>query len=124
MRGIQFIQKKEALCGEYSRIYLSCLNYGLKPETLARLFCLSSKKERDGRAHLEEMLLCASSLVSDGTLPLDREKFGKKLDEWRGEGYPPVHHSDTFRREYRPAYRVVANCFADFLPLFTEMRCP
>ena len=35
----------EALDGEYRRINLSCLTEGLKPETLAKLFLLSGKKE-------------------------------------------------------------------------------
>ena len=37
--------KIEPLDGEYSRVYLSCLNDGLSLETLAKLFCLSAKKE-------------------------------------------------------------------------------
>ena len=35
---------KEALDGKYSRVHLSCISDGLKPETLARLFFLSAKK--------------------------------------------------------------------------------
>ena len=39
------VRYTEPLDGDYSRVYLSHLNYGLSPDTLARIFCLSAKKE-------------------------------------------------------------------------------
>lgn len=111
----------DKLDGAYSRVYLSALSDGLSPETLAKLFCLSAKKEPDGKELLEKKLRVARELIADGTLPLDVVDFYKKLDAWREMGYPAVHHSDTFRAEYRPAYRVIANRYADFLQLFSEI---
>jgi hypothetical protein len=49
------------------------------------------------------------------TLPLpglfltDLETFTAWLNE---QGFPPVHHSETYRNAYRPAYRLVAACFS------------
>jgi len=100
----------EPLDGEYCRVHLSCLNDGLKPETLARLFCLSSKKEPNGKADLEQKLLVARELVESGEIPLDRTHFDAMLEAWRKNGYPAVRHSETFRSAYRPAYRVIMNC--------------
>ena len=111
----------EPLDGEYSRVHLSALNLGLKPETLARLFCLSAKKEEKGREKLEEKLRIAKELVINGELPLDVEEFNKSLEVWRSMEYPAIHHSEKFRREYSPAYRVVSKSFSDFLPLFCEI---
>ena len=111
----------EALDGEYSRVHLSCLDGTLAPETLARLFCLSAKKEERGIEELEEKLAVARELVARGDLPFGEKDFCKKLDEWREAGYPALHHSDTFREEYRPAYRVISNRYAKFLPLFSRI---
>jgi dephospho-CoA kinase len=125
-REYETISKTEApridpLDGEYSRVYLSYLNGGLKPETLAKLFCLSAKKESDGKSLLEEKIQVAKELVANGALPLEDESFYKALGEWSTLGYPAVHHSDEFRMEYRPAYRVIANRYVRFLPIFTEI---
>ena len=111
----------EPLDGEYSRVYLSCLNDGLKPETLAKLFCLSAKKEENGRAALEEKIEVAKELVASGKLPIDQEAFAQKLAVWQELGYPAVHHSNAFREAYKPAYRVIANRYVSFLPLFTQI---
>ena len=113
--------KTESLDGDYSRVYLSCLNDGLKPETLAKLFCFSAKKEEDGRSLLEEKIEVAKELVTSGTLPLDVDDFNKKLAMWKELGYPAVHHSDAFRKAYCPAYRVIANRYVDLLPMFVQM---
>ena len=111
----------ESLDGAYTRVYLSCLNGGLHPKTLTRLFCLSARKEADGKAALESKLAVARALVASGELPLDREDFEKKLAVWREEGYPALHHSEAFRAAYRPAYRVIADRYAAHLHAFAEI---
>lgn len=113
--------KIEPLDGEYSRVYLSCLNEGLRPQTLAKLFCLSAKKEEDGRELLEEKIEVAKKLVADGVLPLDADEFEQKCSTWKELGYPAVHHSETFRAAYKPAYRVIANRYAEYLAMFMQM---
>lgn len=111
----------DKLDGAYTRVYLSALSRGLSAETLARLFCLSAKKEQDGKSALESKLSTARELIKEGLLPLDINDFDKKLAAWREADYPALHHSETFRTEYRPAYRVIADKYADFLALFTEI---
>ncbi len=111
----------EALDGQYCRIFLSCIDEGLKPETLSRLFCLSAKREENGKELLIKKLEVAKELVRDDKLPFDSKSFNKSLDEWRAQDYPPIHHSDEFREDYHPSYRVVAKRYADFLPLFTAI---
>lgn len=113
--------KAEPLDGKYSRVYLSFLKEGLSPTTLARLFCLSAKKEPDGKALLEEKLAVAQGLIESGALPLDKEDFARKLAEWRALGFPAVRHSEQFRACYRPAYRVISNRYAERLQVFSAI---
>jgi len=113
--------KTEQLDGNYCRVYLSHLGNGLKAKTLAKLFCASSKTECDGISLIEQKISIACELVNNGTLPLDKQDFEKKLELWKAAGYPALHHSDVFRTEYKPSYRVVADKYAKFLPLFTEI---
>ncbi len=111
----------DKLDGAYTRVHLSCLRNGIRPETLARLFCLSAKKEPDGKVLLEEKLCAVKEWIADGVFPLDADEFERKLAAWRADGYPAVHHSAIFRAEYHPAYRVIANRYADRLDLFSEI---
>ncbi len=111
----------ERLDGDFSRVSLASLREGLSAETLARLFCLSSKKEGEGISALGERLEVARELLSDGDLPLDLDELDEKLRGWRALGYPAVHHSEAFRKAYRPAYRVVANEYARLLPLLARI---
>ena len=113
--------RKEELDGEYSRIHLSYLNGGLTEETLTNLFCLSAQKETEGGIALAQKLHVASELVADGILPLDRVDFGAKLHHWQELGCPAVHHSEAFRAAYHPAYRVIANRYAEFLEIFSAI---
>ena len=57
----------------------------------------------------------------NGELPLDINDFNEKLRKWRDMGYPAIHHSEDFRSEYRPAYRVIANRYVKFFPLFEKI---
>ena len=110
----------DALDGAYSRVHLGMLREGLHPETLTRLFCLSAQKE-DGKERLARSLEVAQELVTSGELPLDPVEFARALKEWQALGCPAIHHSEAFRASYFPAYRVIANRYADFLPVFIEI---
>ncbi len=112
---------KEELDGDYSRVYLSWLNSGLSVRTLAEIFCLSAKKEVDGEEHLQQKIQYARELIASGRIPLDRDEFENKLADWKAVGCPAVRHSEVFRSTYKPAYRVIADKYADFLPVFAEI---
>ncbi len=111
----------EQLDGNYSRVHLSYLNDGLSVDTFGKLFFLSAKKEAGGLPNLETKLEVAKKLVREELLPFSAEKFENAVQEWKDNGYPPIHHSDVFRENYKPAYRLIANEFIPFLPLFTEL---
>ena len=99
----------DALDGDYSRVHLSCLNERATPEILAEYFCLSARTEPEGKATLTEKIAVARELIASGEIPLSLSEFDELHAKWQAAGYPAVHHSDTFREAYHPAYRVIAN---------------
>ena len=111
----------EPLDGDYCRVPLCLLSQGLRAETLAKLFVASAKQEADGKTALAEKLKIARELVCEGLLPFAEKAFDEAAAGWAAEGYPAIHHSDSFREAYRPAYRVIAKGFIPFLPLFAAM---
>ncbi len=111
----------EPLDGEYSRVHLSYLNSGLRAETLGKLFCLSSKRESEGKTNLTKKLSVAMELVREKALPFQEDEFHAAMKDWEAQGYPAIHHSDIFNREYSLSYRIIANEYLPFLPLFKEL---
>ena len=111
----------EPLDGEYSRVHLAYMRGGLSPETFARIFTLSAKKEEGGKAALEQKLEAARELILEGALPLDINEFEKAVEDWRASGYPAVRHSELFREKYKPAYRVIADRYVRLLPLLEKI---
>lgn len=111
----------EPLDGDYSRVPLALLRAGLSAQTLARLFCLSAKAEPEGKALLQQKLQVALELTAQGLLPFDSKELAEQIAAWAKPGYPAIHHSEQFRAQYRPSYRVIANRYAAILPLLTEI---
>lgn len=101
----------EDIGGNYSRIYLNCIEKGISPETLAAIFELSSKEEKGIIKELEKGLEEAYEIIGRN------DDFKKAAFSWKKAGYPSIHHSDRYKAAYKPAYRVVSNKIIPFLPI-------
>ena len=108
----------EPLDGPYVRAHLRWLTEGLSPETLGRLFVLSSDRVENGRALLEEKL--AVFLTMNAGTPGFGE-LTEGINLWRKMDFQALHHSEDFRALYRPAYRVIREEYARLLPLFSAI---
>lgn len=108
----------EALDGGFCRVHLRHLQgLGISPDTFARLFALSAAMPCGTDAQLEARLTVALALAEEGALPFSSAALTHAADTWRRDGYPVCHHSETFRRSYAPAYRVLHRSHAQLLPL-------
>ena len=119
--SVRSAQSVDRLDGEYSRVPLSFIGEGMAPETLARLFFLSAKKESDGAARLHEKLDVIREMTLAGELPFDRAELEEKIAAWSENGFCPLHHSEEFREAYKPSYRVIAERYVKYLPLFLNI---
>ena len=111
----------EPLGGDYCRVHLGVLQDGLNAETFARLFALSARHEECGREKLEAMLTALQTMADAGGLPFSAQETAEAVEMWRKDGFPPLHHSEVFRKDYVPAYRVLRRDFARALPLFARI---
>ena len=111
----------EPLDGNFCRVNLDILSKGLSPETLGKLFYLSAKKEKGTLEDLKEKLDVLKELVKSGNSPFSKEEFEKELESWESQEFPAIHHSEEFRQNYHPSYRVISNDFIKFLPLLCEI---
>ena len=119
--GDRISELVELLGGDYCRVHLGILQDGLSAETFARLFALSARHEECGREKLEAMLTALQTMADAGELPFSAQETAERIEAWRKEGFPPLHHSEAFRSAYAPAYRVLRRDFARVLPLFARI---
>ncbi len=111
----------EGLSEDYYRVSLSYLDKGLEASTLGKLLYLSSKKEKKGREWLEKALCKVEELIKNGELDFSLEEFTYKAERWKTDGYPALHHSNKFRSEYKPHYRVIWGEYIPLLPLLAKI---
>lgn len=111
----------EALDGDYSRVHLAYMRQGLCAETFGRIFAASAKKEENGLSELLQKIKITEEMIREGSLAFSLTQFREAVTRWEAEGYPAIRHSEVFRETYRPAYRVIANRYLPFLPLFAEI---
>jgi len=114
-------QSVETLDGDYSRVPLSYLKRGLSASTFGKLFVASAKEEKNGLKDLLHKIEVAKELAEEGLLPFSQAEFEEAAAVWEVKGYPAIHHSSRFRETYQPSYRVIANRYIPFLPLFAEI---
>ena len=119
--GDRISELVELLSGDYCRVHLGILQDGLNAETFARLFALSARHEECGREKLEAMLTALQTMADAGELPFSAQETAEAVERWRKDGFPPLHHSEIFRQNYAPAYRILRRDFARALPLFARI---
>ena len=108
----------EYLDGDYVRLHL---NYGLSVNTLSTLFILSSQQEKNGKEQLEEKLQILIDMISNKELPFSLNNAKLTLLKWKEDGYPAIHHSNTFNELYHPSYRLIHKKYVPFLKLFKHI---
>ncbi len=106
--------------GEYTRVYLGAVREGLSVNTLASLLTLSAQVPlpADVGEKMTEKLDVLCGMVSDGEINYDIKEVGEFVCGMKMRGYPMCHHSDKYREEYKPAYRLIKTEYAVFLRAF------
>ena len=114
----------EPLDGPYVRVHLDILKKGLSARTFSRLFAFSAEHRADAQAEFEKKLAVLTDMIRQGELPFDVFEAEQAIDAWRAAGFPPCHHSETFRQTYAPAYRLMKAEYVPLLPLLcaVDMR--
>ena len=86
----------------------------------ARLFRLSAKTPRGGENFFRDKLSVLIQAAVSGKLPLDGGQTARAVKDYLSGGIRPVHHSESYRKQYAPHYRVVESPFAVFFPALRD----
>lgn len=108
----------ELLGEDMVRIYLNAIKDGMDVETLNKIFVLSANHKKGTPEELENYLDVLLSMCKKGEVPFSSEEVESFLTLWKEQGYPAISHSETYRMNYQPAYRVVEGKFGKFYQVF------
>jgi hypothetical protein len=94
--------------GRFARVHLRPWRArGGSNEALVAAFVAAANAPRDS-APLACALDALQRLADDYRLPWSPAEVQSAVTQWQEAGHPAIHHSERFRAEYVPAYRVVA----------------
>lgn len=105
-----------------ARIYLCCLNHGISANVLNEMFVHSANNKKGTVAGLESKIELTISMCQDGLLSYDTDEVLDFFDAWKNDGYPAMSHSEIYRRNYFPAYRVVEENFVKLYEVIQRVR--
>lgn len=100
----------EDIGGGYARLHLGAAKAQKLPfDTIFARFLVSAQANCPGKAAFEKGLSRLEELTEHGRAPFSLQELSAYLTEYRAAGCPMVSHSEIYRTQYRPAYRVVQN---------------
>lgn len=99
------------------RVNLTALDSrGCAPDQLGQIFIRSAARRKGSMDSFREKLSLLAALTQAGEMPFSAAALADYLTAYSQAGFPPVSHSDAYRRAYSPAYRVVdAVCFSEMM---------
>ncbi len=98
------------------RVNLSSSEIG--SESLTRLFdffCASSEEIHGSVVSFEGKLKELVEISKEGCFSFENAELLRYLSEYKKQGYPPVSHSEIYRKAYFPAYRIVLKKYVHLL---------
>ena len=90
------------------RVHLAAV----KPEDLEQLgkdFIRSAAEHTGTMDSFLRKLDVLRKLTVEGIFSFDSQELENFLFKYRSQSYPMVSHSEAYREEYRPAYRIILN---------------
>ena len=105
-----------------ARIYLSCLDHGISANVLNEMFVHSANNKKGTIAGLEEKIELVISMCQNSLLPYCMEDALEFFEAWENDGYPAMSHSEIYRQNYYPAYRVVEDNFVKLYQVVEKLQ--
>lgn len=112
----------EKIGGGLCRLHLNVREAeSLRTETIAGLFLAVSDRPRGSRAGFLKKIEVLRELCAKGEMPFSPTELEAFLMGYEKAGYPLCRHTEEYRRIYHPAYRLVGEEAARFLPLLQAL---
>jgi uridine kinase/predicted membrane protein len=109
----------EPIGNNLARLHIRTLPMtGLSAETYQKFFQLTAVHPRGSRDSFLRKAAVLERLCKEKAVDFSAEAVNSAIQMWESGGGGLFRHSDTFRKNYKPAYRVVEKPFCDYLDVF------
>ena len=103
------------------RVFLNALDHsGYTVDQLGADFLRSAAVHRGSREQFLAKLELLQQLTQEGRMPFSLDALDAYLANYRQKDYPMVSHSETYRKAYSPAYRIIIREKQPHFSQFTE----
>jgi len=103
------------------RMHLAGLKSQVSLETVNKFFVHTANTVSGSNKGFEEKLDILKQCCRKGQLPYSPLLLELYIRYYKKNGYPPVSHSEEYRKAYNPAYRIVRSVFRDYFQLFSHI---
>ena len=94
--------------GKIARIHLrSYLNQDYSKDDLLMAFIRTANAQNGSQEKLKKFCNCLRDLSKAKQLPFNPEDTEAFLNDVENKDYPTLRHSNIFKKEYEPSYRIV-----------------
>lgn len=98
----------EDIGGGIIRVFLPALRANsITPTELCELFISSAEMTHGDINSFLKKLDILKELTESGLFAFSSDQLEEYLTEYASLGYPPVSHSEIYRLNYKPAYRII-----------------
>lgn len=112
----------EPLGDHFVRLHLAAAKaQGLSMDTLFQMFLHAAQVRRGNPEHFSDALDCVAAMAKEDAMPFSPAEAEDFIRKYREQGCPPIHHSESFRQHYHPAYRVIDRETASLLPVLLRI---
>jgi uridine kinase len=94
---------------------------GISIETVNRFFINTSNSISGSIPGFEKKLRVLRQCCENRELPYSVEQLDTFIHEYSKNGYPAIGHSEEYRKEYSPSYRVVKEEYCKFFSAFSSI---
>jgi len=113
----------EMISEGYGRINLAAWKHMYLPrEWLFRMFVLTASEEaKNGMQALQTWLETVDRMASENQLPFTYEAWIRAKENYLKNGGGTVHHSEIYRQNEHPSYRVIDRRYIALIPLLQKL---
>lgn len=94
---------------------------GIGMATLHRLFVATASTVRGSTENFEKKFCALLADCTSEQLPFSAEALKGYTKKLRTQGWPPVSHSEAYRKAYAPAYRIIKTDYCRYIEAFAAI---
>ena len=96
-------------------------NCAMAKEWLFEMFRITAGQKSPANDNFSGFIKIAEETAKSGGFPFRYENWRRFIEDYEKNGIRPIHHSDNYRNNEYPAYRIISSQFIRLFPLLKDL---